>query len=128
MTEKIVGKILKKFQKIVEKFEEKVDCISDTKPLIVNEGDGLTITYDVYSKSLGIMNMDKDGEWMKAEDFDYIIDRIDTIYTDWCNYSDGVVEKELKEKDRKIKFYEKVITLFIVQVVIMSLSIIYITY
>jgi hypothetical protein len=106
MAEKIVGKILKKFQKIVEKFEEKVDCSFEQDAEVGDLGDYLSVSFPRYSKSLGIMNMNNDGEWMKVKDFENIFLRIDSIYFKWCEYSDVVVEKELKKKDDEIKLYK----------------------
>jgi hypothetical protein len=105
MAGQIVREILKKFQKIVENFEEKVDCSFEEHLEVTNFNDYLSVSFPRYSKSLGIMNMNKDGEWMKVKDFDDIFLRIDFIYFKWCEYSDGVVEKELKKKDDEIKLY-----------------------
>jgi hypothetical protein len=111
MTEKFVQKILKKFQKTVENFEEKFDCSFEEHPEVDDFGDYLSVSYPSYSKSLGIMNMNKDGEWMKVKDFEDIFLRIDSIYCKWCEYSDGVLEKELKKKDKEAIFLKQVIVI-----------------
>jgi hypothetical protein len=55
--------------------------------------------------------MNKDGEWMKVKDFEDIFLRIDSIYCKWCEYSDGVLEKELKKKDKEAIFLKQVIVI-----------------
>ena len=111
MAGQIVREILKKFQKIVENFEEKVDCSFEEHLEVTNFNDYLSVSFPRYSKSLGIMNMNKDGEWMKVKDFEDIFLRIDSIYCKWCEYSDGVLEKELKKKDKEAIFLKQVIVI-----------------
>jgi hypothetical protein len=111
MAGQIVREILKKFQKIVENFEEKVDCSFEEHLEVTNFNDYLSVSFPRYSKSLGIMNMNKDGEWMKVKDFEDIFLRIDSIYCKWCEYSNDVVFKQLKKKEKEITFLKQVIVI-----------------
>lgn len=109
MIRKIVGKFVKNFRKNVQKIEEKIDCVSERKPNIVFKSGGIDLYYDTYSKSLGIMNMDKDGEWLKKKDFIVLTNEISDYYTKNFEELEAYYETLDGKQKKEIIFLQRVI-------------------
>lgn len=111
MIRKIVGKFVKNFRKNVQKIEEKIDCVSGNTPIIECDLTGITLNYNTYAKSFGIMNMSNDGDWIKEKDFDLMFNKVEVYFQHIIEDQENQYEKLLAKQEKEVIFLKKIIVI-----------------